>query len=84
MIVKTIKHTLNIMEVLQIADTEEEMLETATQLKITFYDASYVYFAKTKELPLITEDLRLTKKLTSTIKTSMLNEIDQQNGKIAP
>jgi predicted nucleic acid-binding protein len=81
MILKTIKHTLNIMEVLQIAGNEEEILETAIQMKITFYDASYAYFAKTQELQLITEDLRLIKKLTANIKASPLTEIEYQNEK---
>jgi predicted nucleic acid-binding protein len=54
MITIAIKHTLSIMEVLQIACNEEEILKIATQLKITSYDASYDYFAKTKELRLIT------------------------------
>ena len=53
---KTIKHTLNIMNIIEIAGSEEEILDTAIKQKITFYDASYVYFAKIKELRLITED----------------------------
>ena len=80
MIAKTVKHALNIMEVLQIACNEEEILKTATQLKITFYDASYAYFTKAKELQLITEDLRLMKKITPFINVSMLNDIEEQNG----
>jgi len=64
MIAKTVKHALAIMEILQIGCSEEEILETATQLKITFYDASYAYFAKAKELRLITEDLCLMKTVT--------------------
>jgi predicted nucleic acid-binding protein len=79
MIAKTVKHALAIMEILQIACNEEEILKTATQLKITFYDASYAYFAKAKELQLITEDLRLIKKITPVINASMLNDIEQQN-----
>lgn len=74
--VKTIKQTIGLMEVLQIASNEEEILEMATQLKITFYDASYAHFAKAKELLLITEDLRLMKKLTPIINASRLNEIE--------
>ena len=70
-IVKAVKHTLTIMEVLQIDGSEEEILETATQLKISFYDASYVYLAKAKELRLITEDLRLIKKVAAIINVSM-------------
>lgn len=80
MIAKTVKHALAIMEILQVACNEEEILKTATQLKITFYDASYAYFAKAKELQLITEDSRLMKKITPVINVSMLNDIEQQNG----
>jgi predicted nucleic acid-binding protein len=75
MMAKAVKHTLNIMDVLGIANIEEEILETAIQLKITFYDASYAYFAKVKEVQLVTEDSRLIKKITPTIKASTLNSI---------
>ena len=73
--VKAIRHTLALMEVLQAASNEEAIFEIATELKITFYDAAYVYMAKAKELQLITEDLRLIKKVTPRIKASGLNEI---------
>jgi len=76
MIAKTIKHTLTVMEVLQIAGREEEIIDTAAEHKITFYDASYVYFAKEKEIPLITEDLRLIKKVSPTITTLTLKDIE--------
>ena len=72
---KIIKQTLNLMEITQINCTEEEILETATKLKITFYDASYTYHAKAKELALITEDLQLLKKITPYTKASKLNGI---------
>jgi predicted nucleic acid-binding protein len=72
---KVIKHTLTIMDILGIAGSEEEILETAIKNKITFYDASYVYYAKAKELRLITEDLRLIKKVTPTINVSTLDDI---------
>ena len=77
MISKTIKHTLTIMEVAQIAGIEEEILETAIQLKITFYDASYAYFAKSKQLQLITEDSRLIKKIKPNIDALALNDVKQ-------
>ncbi|MGD6853284.1 MAG: type II toxin-antitoxin system VapC family toxin [Candidatus Bathyarchaeia archaeon] len=73
---KTIKHTLNIMNIIEIAGSEEEILETAIKFKITFYDASYAYFAKTKELTLITQDIRLTKKISSKINTSTIDDIN--------
>lgn len=72
---KIVKQTLNLMEITQINCTEEEILETATKLKITFYDASYTYHAKAKELELITEDLQLLKKITPYTKASKLNDI---------
>lgn len=72
---KIIKQTLNIMEITQINCNEEEILETATKLKITFYDASYTYYAKMKELTLITEDSQLLKKVTPYIKASKLSDI---------
>ena len=72
---KAIKHTLTLMDVMGIAGSEEEILETARQLKITFYDASYAYFAKMKELRLVTEDARLIKKTSATINVSTLDDI---------
>jgi predicted nucleic acid-binding protein len=72
---KIIKQTLNIMEITQINCSEEEILDTATKLKITFYDASYAYYAKIKELTLITEDSELLKKITPYVKASKLNDI---------
>jgi predicted nucleic acid-binding protein len=75
MILKSIKHTLAIMEVIPIESNEEEILESAIQLKTTFYDASYIYIAGLKELQLITEDLRLIKKAIPTVKASVLNDI---------
>ncbi len=75
MLAKAIKHTLNIMNIIEITDSEEEILDTAIKLKITFYDASYVYFTKAKELRLITEDLRLIKKITPATNISSLDDI---------
>lgn len=77
LISKVIRHTLAIMEVAQIAGNEEEILETAIQLKITFYDASYVYFAQANQLQLITEDSRLTKKIIPCINALTLNDLEQ-------
>jgi predicted nucleic acid-binding protein len=76
-LIHVIKNTLNIMNVQQIAGIEEEILNTAIQHKITFYDAAYVHIAKEKELQLVTEDLRLIKKATLAIKTSTLDNMEQ-------
>jgi predicted nucleic acid-binding protein len=75
MMAKAIKHTLSIMDVIGIANSEEEILGTAIKLKITFYDASYAYFAKAKELKLITEDLRLIKKIAPAADVSTLDGV---------
>jgi len=74
-LMKAIKHALNAMEVHQIVSKEEEILETSGQFGITFYDASYAYFAKSKSSTLVTEDMRLTKKIALNIKTLTLDEI---------
>jgi len=58
------------MEVLQINCSEQEILEIANKTKITFYDASYVYLAKSRNLILITEDEQLLKKVTSQVNAS--------------
>ncbi len=76
---KTIKKTLTMMEVQDVSGNEEEILETAIRLRITFYDASYVYSAKTKELQLITEDLRLIKRTTATLKVSTLDSVKEED-----
>ena len=75
MLVNAVKRVLGIMNVLEIAGNEEQILETSTKLKITFYDASYTYFAKVKELNLITEDARLIKKVSQTVEVSSLDSI---------
>ena len=75
MMAKTINHTLNLMDTIEIAGSEDGILDAAIELKITFYDASYAYFAKAKDLRLITEDARLIKKTTATINASTLESI---------
>jgi predicted nucleic acid-binding protein len=77
MILKAIKHALALMEVIPIEGNAEEILESAIQMKTTFYDASYVCLARIKELKLITEDLHLIKKAMSAIKVSVLNDIEK-------
>ena len=76
MLVKTVKRVLGIMTMLEIAGHGEQILETSTKLKITFYDASYTYFAKVNELKLITEDDRLIKKVSSSVAVSSLDRIE--------
>jgi predicted nucleic acid-binding protein len=74
-LIKTVKHTLNLMNILDIAGSEEEILNTASHLKTTFYDAAYAQIAKEKNLQLVTEDTHLIKKTTTMIKATTLDAI---------
>jgi predicted nucleic acid-binding protein len=74
-LIQVIRRTLCLMDVLTIDGSEQEILETSIQLKITFYDAAYVYFAKIKQARLITEDLRLIKKIGSLVEASILDNL---------
>ncbi len=76
--IKAIKHTLALMEVLQIAENEDAVFEIAAELRITFYDAAYVHAAKARDLGLITEDQHLIKKVTPKIKALTLNDFSSQ------
>lgn len=74
---KLIKDVLNLMETLTISCHEEEILTIAERLKITFYDASYIYHAKNKKTSLATEDTQLMDKAKTQIKTIKLNNLIQ-------
>jgi len=53
---KVLKRVLDLMNVVSIRCCEEAVLDVAGRLNLTFYDASYVYVAREKGLPLVTED----------------------------
>jgi predicted nucleic acid-binding protein len=72
---KVVKETLNVMETIQIVCNEEEILEVAAKFKITFYDASFAYYASAKDLTLVTEDTELLKKVAPEIKVLQLRDI---------
>jgi predicted nucleic acid-binding protein len=74
---KIVKQTLNTMEIIQINCNEQEILQTAVKLKITFYDAAYAYSANIKDLTLITEDSQLRRKIAPYVKASKLSDITQ-------
>ncbi|MCW3982673.1 MAG: type II toxin-antitoxin system VapC family toxin [Candidatus Bathyarchaeota archaeon] len=72
---KTVNHTLSIMGIIETVGYEEEILQTAINQKITYYDASYAHIAKTKQLKFITEDTRLIKKITPTTNITSLDDV---------
>lgn len=76
-----------ILEALRIEEIEssedfKEAMKLATELKITFYDASYLHLAKNKGLILVTEDKELSKKAGKTnIKTITVDEFLEETCK---
>ena len=70
---KIVKDALSLMVIEQIGCTEEKILEIAARLRISFYDASYVYHAKAKKYALVTEDQQLAGKVESFIEANSLD-----------
>ncbi len=60
-------HALKSMSILSADGHEGNILKLASELHISFYDASYVYFSKELNLPLITKDYKLSKKVAGRI-----------------
>ncbi|MGQ9469599.1 MAG: type II toxin-antitoxin system VapC family toxin [Nitrososphaerales archaeon] len=76
-LIRLIKRVLSIVEVLGINCHEEEILELAEELKSTFYDASYIFYAKEKKLSLITEDEILLNKARTYVKALKLSDVER-------
>jgi len=70
-----------IMELIKIKTIESskdlrETMELSTELKITFYDGSYLYTAKKNGLTLVTEDAELEEKANKIrVKTTSVNQL---------
>ncbi len=73
---RMISKTLELLKILKIDGYEEEILNTAAKLGITFYDAVYVYHSIKLEVPLVTEDKKLIAKIQNHIKTFRLDKIN--------
>jgi predicted nucleic acid-binding protein len=74
-IIKIFKDALSLMENLAINCNEEEILKIADDLKITFYDAAYICYAKSRGIPLITEDRKLMEKAEKHVKILKFEDI---------
>nr|MDO8098519.1 type II toxin-antitoxin system VapC family toxin [Candidatus Njordarchaeota archaeon] len=72
---RLVKEILNVMDIIQIECSEEEITSVAAEMKITFYDASYAYQANKNHLKLITEDAELLKKVNKYINASKLDGV---------
>lgn len=74
-LIKLVKAVVDLTRVLKIDCHEEEILDLASNLGITFYDASYAYHAKEMGLALVTEDTKLMGKLRPHIRVLNLDAI---------
>ncbi|MEM3692597.1 MAG: type II toxin-antitoxin system VapC family toxin [Candidatus Bathyarchaeia archaeon] len=72
---RLLKQVLSLMKTLTIDCHEEGILDMAGDLRITFYDASYVYYAKKNGMSLVTEDQDLIEKAKPYIKALKLKDI---------
>ena len=62
----------------QVKVTEgEEVLRLAAHFKLSFYDAAYVYYAKTLDTILVTEDEKLRRKMKDYLKIMNVVELSE-------
>lgn len=74
-LIRIVKRTLDIMELSDIRCREDEAAELAGKFNLTFYDASYVFLAKFKETPLVTEDRIIRSKIGNYLKVLTVEEL---------
>jgi predicted nucleic acid-binding protein len=72
---RLVKEILDVMDIIQIGCTEEEIAGVAAEMKITFYDASYAYQAHKNRVTLITEDADLLKKVVKYVNAEGLDKV---------
>ncbi|MBS7626409.1 type II toxin-antitoxin system VapC family toxin [Candidatus Bathyarchaeota archaeon] len=70
------KKVFNLVKLIELECCEEKILDVAERLRITFYDASYVFFAQERGIPLITEDEHLINRVGGYIKTLRLQSVN--------
>ena len=74
-VMSVVKEVLDLMNILSVGCCERKILAIAEELGLTFYDASYVYSAREREVPLITEDEKLAGKARVCIKVLRLSDV---------
>jgi len=79
------KHLAKLFKIMEIFKIETDMdfaetMKIASKLKLTFYDAAYLYIARKNKLKLVTEDKELKEKAEKiNIKTSSVMEIIKES-----
>ena len=72
---EVLEEIVGLMEILALHPHEHEVLQTATRLKLTAYDASYIVLAENQKLTLVTEDRKLREAAQPRIKAVSLNDL---------
>jgi len=70
-----ITRVLSLMEVVSIRGHEGEVLKLAVEEGLTFYDASYLYMAMARRLPLVTEDEALARVAGKYVKVMRVEDV---------
>lgn len=68
-------NALKTMQILKLDGHENSVLRLATEIRDTFYDASYVHFAEAMSVPLVTGDGKLSKRIGGRIAVRDVSEI---------
>lgn len=76
--IKILSDCVDVVKILSPHPYEYEILTTASKLKITAYDASYVVLADKNNLALVTEDSELREKAKSLIEAISVSDITRR------
>ncbi|MEM3479415.1 MAG: type II toxin-antitoxin system VapC family toxin [Candidatus Bathyarchaeia archaeon] len=74
-LMEIVKRTLNLMEVLNINCCEASVAELAGNLNLTFYDASYIFLAKSRGVSLVTEDKNIRSRAGNYVKVLTVKDL---------
>ncbi|MEM3571810.1 MAG: type II toxin-antitoxin system VapC family toxin [Candidatus Bathyarchaeia archaeon] len=69
------KKILKLLNIINIECYEAEILKVAEEFETTFYDSSFVFIAKIKNTPLITDDENLRRRVKGYIKVMNIEEL---------
>ena len=72
-ILEALSDLLELMTIININMLEKEILEIASELGVTYYDASYVYSAWKRNLVFVTEDKKLTRAIKNKMKLNVIS-----------
>ncbi|MBS7654154.1 type II toxin-antitoxin system VapC family toxin [Candidatus Bathyarchaeota archaeon] len=73
-LMEIVKRALNLMEMLDMGCNEADVAEIAENLNLTFYDASYVFLAKSRNVPLVTEDKDIRSRVGGYVKVLSIKD----------